>query len=145
MWREAARAIRPAVLVASVLSGCAGTPPSAHAPAGPAGLANPASRHCIARGGALAIEKDGSGGEYGVCGFPDGRQCEEWAILRGVCPDGGIQVTGYATAAARYCAIRGGRYAVTGATNTPDERGTCILSDGQSCDARAYYDGRCGR
>ena len=145
MWREAVKGAAVAMLVSSLLSACGETPPAAPARPGPAGLANPASEHCVARGGTLVIEKNGAGGEYGVCRFPDDRQCEEWAMLRGACPEGGIRVTGHVTPAARSCAISGGRYAVTSGSNTPDEQGTCAWSDGRRCDARAYYDGRCGR
>jgi putative hemolysin len=51
------------------------------------GLANPASVHCEKKGGTLEIRK-GKKGEYGVCKFPNGRECEEWAFFRGKCsPD----------------------------------------------------------
>ncbi len=51
-----------------------------------------------------------TGGEIGVCLFEDNRQCEEWALLRGECRQGGIRVAGYDTTEERHCAIRGGRY-----------------------------------
>ncbi len=108
-------------------------------------LANPASQHCVAKGGEVMIEKNPRGGQFGVCMFPDNMQCEEWAMMRGQCPAGGIRVTGYATPAARYCAITGGRYTITAASNTPRERGTCAFSTGKTCDAAAYYDGSCTR
>ena len=117
------------------------TPP---APAQPA-LANPASTNCIDKGGRLVIEKNGAGGQFGVCLFPDNLQCEEWAMLRGECRTGGIKVTGYVTPAARYCAITGGTYKVTAASNTPDERGTCTFAGKATCDAKAYFDGACSR
>src|SRR5688572_7458517 len=75
-------------------------------------LANPASTHCVKVGGRLTIEKHPSGSEFGVCLFEDNRQCEEWAMLRGECPVGGRRITGYSTAAGRYCAITGGTYTV---------------------------------
>src|SRR3954463_16823439 len=84
-------------------------------------LANPASQNCIAKGGQLTIEKNGAGGQFGVCTFADNLQCEEWAMLRGECRTGGIKVTGYVTPAARYCAITGGAYSVATAGNTPAE------------------------
>lgn len=108
-------------------------------------LANPASQNCVAKGGQGVIEKNPRGGQFGVCTFPDNMQCEEWALLRGQCPVGGIKVTGYVTPAARYCAITGGRYAITGASNTAQERGTCAFPGGKTCDAAAYYDGSCTR
>jgi putative hemolysin len=108
-------------------------------------LANPASQNCIAKGGELRIEKNGSGGEFGVCVFADNLQCEEWAMLRGQCRAGGVEVTGYVTPAARYCAITGGTYKVTSASNTPSERGRCAFAGGRTCDAAAYFDGKCSR
>jgi putative hemolysin len=109
----------------------------------PAKLANPASVNCSERGGSLQIERRPDGGEYGVCVFVDNYQCEEWAMLRGHCPVGGRRVTGYVTPAARYCAITGGRYTVVGGSGAADERGTCLSPNGTSCDADAYYAGKC--
>lgn len=51
---------------------------------GTAGLPNPASVNCQEKGGSLEI-KDGEGGQYGVCTFPSGAKCEEWALFRGEC------------------------------------------------------------
>jgi len=48
-------------------------------------LANPASVNCGKRGGKTVIRKNADGGEYGVCVFPSGMECEEWALLRGEC------------------------------------------------------------
>jgi putative hemolysin len=107
------------------------------------GLPNPASQNCIDKGGTLTIEKRGDGGEFGVCTFDDNRQCEEWAMMRGDCPVGGIRVTGYVTPAGRYCAITGGEYKVTSASNDPNEQGTCTFKNGKTCDAQAYFDGTC--
>ena len=108
-----------------------------------AAIANPASQHCVAQGGRLVLEKDGSGGQFGVCLFEDNRQCEEWALLRGQCPAGGLRVTGYVTPAARYCAITGGSYTVTSASNSTTEEGDCRLPDGRVCSAAAHFDGSC--
>jgi len=108
-------------------------------------LANPASQNCVTKGGQVVIEKNPRGGQFGVCMFPDNMQCEEWALLRGQCPAGGIRVTGYVTPAARYCAITGGTYTITGAGNTPQERGTCSFPTGKTCSAAAYYNGSCTR
>ena len=108
-------------------------------------LANPASVNCTQKGGALRLERRADGAEYGVCVFTDNRQCEEWAMFLGECPVGGLRVTGYITAAARYCAITGGRYAVMAGSGTTDEQGVCSLPGGKACDACAYYAGSCGR
>jgi putative hemolysin len=107
------------------------------------GIANPASLNCQAQGGALSIETGPGGGQYGVCTFPSGKQCEEWALMRGDCPAGGVDVKEYATAAARYCAITGGAYAATAGAGTAGERGTCTLPGGKGCDAAEYAAGKC--
>ena len=52
-------------------------------------LANPASVYCVEQGGTLDIRTDDSGGQYGVCVFKDGSECEEWAFYRGECKPGG--------------------------------------------------------
>lgn len=109
----------------------------------PSYLPNPASANCIKKGGEVLIEKRGDGGEYGICLFEDNRQCEEWAMLRGNCPVGGIKVTGYVTPAAQYCAITGGEYTIRANSNKENEQGTCAFKNGVKCDAWEYYDGKC--
>jgi putative hemolysin len=69
--------------------------------------ANPASSNCVTKGGKHITESTPAG-EMGICLFEDNRQCEEWALLRGHCPVGGIHVAGYASDEERHCAIRGG-------------------------------------
>lgn len=130
------------VAVLLFLSGCSGGKGMVK-PEGKTAIANPASVNCIDKGGALSIQKRGDGGEYGICIFADNRQCEEWALFRGECPAGGIRITGYVTPAARYCAITGGAYTVTGRSNTGEEQGICLLKSGTSCDAWDYYRGKC--
>jgi putative hemolysin len=133
-------------LAASTAS--AGPPARAEPPANTApvvGLANPASQNCVDKGGRLTLEKNRKGGQFGVCTFPDNLQCEEWAMMRGDCPAGGIKVTGFVTLAARYCAITGGAYKVTSGSNTANEQGTCTLKNGRTCGATAYFDGTCTR
>jgi putative hemolysin/phosphoserine phosphatase len=115
----------------------------AAAPGEQASIANPASQNCVKQGGKVSIETRPDGGQFGVCLFEDNLQCEEWALLRGECPTGGVKVTGYATAAARFCAISGGQYAVTGDSGTDKEQGTCTLKSGTQCDAAAFFAGTC--
>jgi putative hemolysin len=52
------------------------------------GLPNPASVYCEQNGGNLEIRQDSAGGQYGVCVFPDGSECDEWAYFRGECSPG---------------------------------------------------------
>jgi putative hemolysin len=131
----------PAIVVA-LASSAALCLPAAHAQTSVT-RANPASTHCVDQGGSLAFEKDGSGGQFGLWRFDDNRQCEEWALLRGQCPAGGIRVTGYVTPAARYCALRGGHYQVLSGSNTAIELGSCGFANGKSCAAGAFFDGLC--
>ena len=55
-------------------------------------IANPASVNCQDGGNTLEIRQDSGGGEYGVCMFPDGTECEEWAYFRGECEPGDMVV-----------------------------------------------------
>lgn len=129
-------------LLAVFLTGCSSE--SLESDNSPVGIPNPASVNCINQGGKLTLENSSSG-EYGVCTFEDNRKCEEWALMRGQCPKGGLKVTGYATKAAEYCAITGGTYRVTGRSNTSQEQGSCTFHSGKVCGAEAYYQGKCSR
>jgi hypothetical protein len=51
-------------------------------------MANPASVYCLDQGGKLSIRKDSSGGEYGICVFDDGSECDEWKFFRKECTKG---------------------------------------------------------
>lgn len=62
-------------------SGCGSASPTV-------GLANPASVNCVNKGGQSEIRTDATGGQYGVCKFSDGSECEEWKFFRGECAAG---------------------------------------------------------
>jgi len=47
-------------------------------------MANPASTYCVDNNGSLAIV-DTNEGQVGMCTFPNGKVCEEWAYFRGEC------------------------------------------------------------
>jgi putative hemolysin len=49
-----------------------------------ASIANPASAECEEQGGRVEI-REGEAGQYGVCIFPDGSGCDEWALYHGLC------------------------------------------------------------
>jgi putative hemolysin len=53
-----------------------------------AGIANPASVHCEEQGYTVELRTDEQGGQYGVCIFSDGSECDEWAFFRGECGPG---------------------------------------------------------
>lgn len=128
------------IMTTLILSACQ---PAAATQSLPAQIANPASENCIKQGGTLLIQKRGDGGEYGICVFEDNRQCEEWAMMRGDCPVGGLKITGYITPAAIYCAITGGEYAITGKSGADDEQGSCTFKNGKTCDVWDLFNGKC--
>ena len=75
------------LVVLSLLVGCASAQTTVQPTAEP-GIANPASVYCEEHGGELEIRTGDDGGEYGVCVFSDGSECEEWAFFRGECGPG---------------------------------------------------------
>lgn len=97
-------------------------------------LGNPASLKCASAGGSLVVKKNLAGGEYGVCFFEDNRQCEEWALFYGFCPEGGKKVTGYDNDSQTYCSIAGGT------VHMETKPISCELPDGAgSCSVDAFY------
>jgi putative hemolysin len=62
-------------------------------PAPQAGMANPASVYCEKNGGKLELRQDAAGAVAGICIFPDGSECDEWAYFRGECKPGETATT----------------------------------------------------
>ena len=81
--------------------------------------------------------KENALGQYGVCLFEDNRQCEEWSLFYGYCPEGGVKVTGFDYESEIYCAILGGQTTAGGSICTFANGKTCLLDD--------LYQGRCDR
>jgi len=102
----------------------------------PTQLANPASVNCSKVGGNLVIQKRGDGGEYGLCYFEDNRACEEWALLRGDCPLGGVKTTGLDTIDQKYCAWSGGETLAV-------PQSICTFKDDSKCSTEEFYNGKC--
>jgi putative hemolysin len=48
-------------------------------------MPNPASVYCEQNGNTLEIHTAADGSQSGVCVFPDGNTCDEWAYVRGEC------------------------------------------------------------
>jgi putative hemolysin len=48
-------------------------------------MPNPASVYCEQNGNKLEIQTAADGSQAGVCVFPDGSTCDEWAYFRGEC------------------------------------------------------------
>jgi putative hemolysin len=51
----------------------------------PVNMPNPASVYCKEQGNKLEIRTAVDGSQSGVCVFPDGNTCDEWAYFRGEC------------------------------------------------------------
>jgi putative hemolysin len=99
-------------------------------------LANPASVNCIKLGGNLIINTRGDGGQYGLCYFEDNRACEEWALMRGNCPVGGVKTTGFDTIDQNYCAWSGGQTLAI-------YNSICTFKNGSKCSTIDFYNGKC--
>ena len=48
-------------------------------------MPNPASVYCEQNGNKLEIQTASDGSQNGICVFPDGSTCDEWAYYRGEC------------------------------------------------------------
>src|SRR3990172_13344170 len=66
------------VIILMALTACA-------APWTQAGMPNPASVYCTQEGNKLEIRTAADGSQNGICIFPDGSTCDEWAYYRGEC------------------------------------------------------------
>ncbi|MFA5358259.1 MAG: DUF333 domain-containing protein [Patescibacteria group bacterium] len=51
------------------------------------GIANPASVYCENNNGKLEIRTSTDGSQTGYCVFTGGKECEEWAFMRGECTE----------------------------------------------------------
>jgi putative hemolysin len=80
------------ILATLLVSGCSLLPAQDPLQDEPIGMPNPASVYCEEQGGTLEM-RENENGQYGVCVFPDGSECEEWAYFRGECQPGDMHVT----------------------------------------------------
>ena len=126
--------------------------PTQTRPTPQAKMPNPASVHCEQNGGKLELRQDAADGVTGVCVFPDGSECEEWAYFRGECKRGNSQVSPISTPslesklrnpAAAYCEQQGNQLKIVTADDG-SQTGVCIFPDGSTCDEWAYFRGECG-
>jgi putative hemolysin len=81
------------LLMLILITGASACSPNIAKPTTIANMANPASVFCEEQGGKLDMRQDASGGVAGVCVFPDGSECDEWAYFRGECQPGGVTET----------------------------------------------------
>jgi putative hemolysin len=77
-------------VAATILGGCGldREQPAEPAAGGSVGMPNPASTYCEEQGYVVEIRTGADGGQYGVCIFPDGSECDEWTFFRGGCGPG---------------------------------------------------------
>ncbi len=82
------------IIILTALTACTAVPqtPAVPEPAATdmpqAGLPNPASVYCRQGGNKLEIRTAADGSQSGICVFPDGSICDEWAYFRGECGPG---------------------------------------------------------
>jgi putative hemolysin len=81
--------IIPFTIILMAMAACTATQNQSPEPAATdkpqAGMPNPASVYCIQQGNKLEIRTAADGSQSGVCIFPDGSSCDEWAYFRGEC------------------------------------------------------------
>ena len=109
-----------------------------------ANMPNPASVFCEDNGGKLEIRTAEDGSQSGVCNFPDGSECDEWAFYRSECKAGDSLNTNttIANPAAVFCEENGG---ISEIRTAPDgsQSGACVFPNGSECDEWAYFRGEC--
>ena len=113
------------VLLAAFLVGCGPEDDQPKNP--PAGLANPASVYCQGLGFEEETRQN-SLGQYGVCIFPDGSECDTWDFLAGRC---GQEHS--------YCVGQGYELQAKEASSIA----TCIFDDGSTCSELLFFEGEC--
>jgi putative hemolysin len=98
-------------------------------------MPNPASVYCT-----LEIRTVNDGSQTGVCIFPDGSECEEWAYYRGECKP--ITLETLPNPASAFCEQQGNTHEIRTASDS-SQAGICIFPDGSECDEWAYFRGEC--
>jgi putative hemolysin len=87
--KEKMKRIIPFTIILIALAAC--TAPQVQVPEPTAtdmpqvNMPNPASVYCMQNGNKLEIRTAADGSQSGVCVFPDGSICDEWAYFRGEC------------------------------------------------------------
>jgi len=111
------------------------------------GLANPASVNCGKVGATSVIMNNPDGSQYGVCKFPNGTTCEEWALFRNEGCKPFTPVTTNAPASvglANPASVNCGKVGATSVIlNNPDgsQYGMCKFPNGTACEEWALFRG----
>jgi putative hemolysin len=117
--------------------------PDTSTESGATGIANPASVFCADNGGTLEIRQYADGGEYGMCVFSDGSECEEWAYFRGECAPGQPKSeANMPNPASANCVDQGGTLEIRQDADG-GEYGMCVFGDGSECEEWALLRGTC--
>ena len=89
----------------------------------------------------MEIRTASDGSQSGVCIFPDGSECDEWAYYRRECTPA-TQDAFLPNPASVFCEQQGYKVEIRTA---PDgsQSGVCIFPDGSECDEWAYFRGDC--
>jgi len=112
------------VLLAVLIIGCV---PDDQPENPPVDMANPASVYCQGLGFREETRQDELG-QYGVCVFPDGSECDSWDFLAGRC---GQEHS--------YCDDQGYEIQAIEDSNIA----SCIFDDGSTCSEYLYFQGEC--
>jgi putative hemolysin len=87
--KEKMKRIIPFAILLMTLAACTAlrvqTPEPAATETLQVNMPNPASVYCEQNGNKLEIQTASDGSQSGVCIFPDGSSCDEWAYFRGEC------------------------------------------------------------
>lgn len=87
--KEKMNRIVPFTIVLMALAACTALPAETPEPAATetaqANMPNPASVYCVQSGNKHEIHMASDGSQNGICIFPDGSICDEWAYFRGEC------------------------------------------------------------
>ncbi len=83
------KSVIPFTIVLVTLAACTALKPRTPEPAATdipeVNMPNPASVYCEQQGNKLEIRTAADGSQSGICVFPDGTSCDEWAYFRGEC------------------------------------------------------------
>ncbi len=110
-------------------------------------IANPASANCVQKGYRLDLRTDANGNQTGVCVFPDGSECEEWALFRGECSPTSKSTTTPDSSqnpnpASVNCEKKGGKVDIRTAADG-SQTGVCVFPNGKECEEWAFFKGEC--
>lgn len=115
--------------------------PSSADSSGTPNMPNPASVYCEQQGYQLEVRTASDGSQSGVCVFPDGSECDEWAYYRKECSPA-TQGGSMPNPAAVFCEQQGYITEIRTAADG-SQSGVCIFPDGSECDEWAYFRGEC--